>query len=167
MQALHLNGLLPRVMSGTSAGSIVRGGLDQGCCHCWSEVWSPLFLWGSEVRSTGFGKHSRPRYVRSPQTKGGSRSHFASEQKVGGLNHRCGMLGVRTDAVRSSAVASITATTLEATSQELTEMWDATWLQREAWGLLATQHPSGNFLMVSKLQPGLLWRPGLTRVRTG
>ena len=65
VKALHLNGLLPRVMSGTSAGSIVCGMLGVRTDEELMEMWQEDFSWSDNFSLEFFGGKDLQRFSRT------------------------------------------------------------------------------------------------------
>lgn len=65
VKALHLNGLLPRVMSGTSAGSIVCGMLGVRTDEELTEMWQEDFSWSDNFSLEFFGGKDLQRFSRT------------------------------------------------------------------------------------------------------
>ncbi|CAE7027926.1 SDP1L [Symbiodinium sp. CCMP2592] len=67
VKALHLNGLLPRVMSGTSAGSIVCGMLGVRTDAELMEMWNDTFSWSQNFSLDFFGDLDVSRFLKTGQ----------------------------------------------------------------------------------------------------
>ncbi|CAE7306572.1 SDP1L, partial [Symbiodinium sp. CCMP2456] len=67
VKALHLNGLLPRVMSGTSAGSIVCGVLGVRTDAELMEMWDDTFSWSQNFSLDFFGDLDVNRFLKTGQ----------------------------------------------------------------------------------------------------
>ncbi|CAE7266644.1 TGL5 [Symbiodinium natans] len=67
VKALHLNGLLPRVMSGTSAGSIVCGMLGVRTDAELTEMWDENFSWSENFSLDFFGDLDVNRFLKTGQ----------------------------------------------------------------------------------------------------
>lgn len=67
VKALHLNGLLPRVMSGTSAGSIVCGMLGVRTDAELMEMWDDTFSWSQNFSLDFFGDLDVSRFLKTGQ----------------------------------------------------------------------------------------------------